>query len=54
MREEARLQHFTDKTVAWENTLHQLQVLFSTLCIMGSHDPLFFRTIATSFQELPD
>ncbi|KAJ4431491.1 hypothetical protein ANN_20089 [Periplaneta americana] len=25
MRDEACLQHFTDKTIAWENTLHQLQ-----------------------------
>ncbi|PSN53012.1 Nuclear pore complex protein 107 [Blattella germanica] len=25
LENDARLQHFTDKTVAWENTLHQLQ-----------------------------
>jgi hypothetical protein len=35
VREVACLQHFTDKTVAWENTLHQLQVSCKSdiLCI---------------------
>lgn len=35
VREFTCLQHFTDKTVAWENTLHQLQVYCKSdiLCI---------------------
>jgi hypothetical protein len=54
VQEEAQLQHFTDKTVAWENTLHQLQVLFSTLCILCSHAPSILQDCYCKLQELPD